>query len=416
MDIMKKKKAGYWQYRYYIIAGLCIAAIITYAVIALTGPKRARIDSDLTEIALVTEGDFMEYVDVEGIVRPFATVKINALESGFVERVVAEEGAILDEGDTILILKNPELLRTIADEEDEFSRQQRLLKEQGIEINKNNLTFRQQCLDVDFEINQIEDKLRIAREEYEMGMKSKAEFELAQREYRYNKNKAELLQQSLIYDSISTELRRELLDVDLERVRTTRDRALARKENLIVRAPIAGQLSFLALSVGEQVQLGSNIGEIKSLNDFKIYAPVNEYYVERISSGLPGTISTQGEVFPLRVSRVVPEIKDRSFDVDLLFTDKKPENLRMGKSYRVQIELGSPEQAVIIPAGDFYNSTNGKWIYKVTGDGNRAIKTDIVIGRKNPAQYEVLAGLKPGDRVIINGYEFFDNKEEVILQ
>ena len=416
MDIKKKKQAGYWQYRYYIIAGLCIAAIITYAVIALIGPKRARIDSKLTETALVTEGDFMEYVDVEGIVRPSTTVKINALESGFIERVVAEEGSILNEGDTILILKNPELMRTIADEEDEYGRQQRLLKEQNIEINKNNLTFRQQSLDVDFEINQIEDKLRIAREEFEMGMKSKAEFELAEREYEYHKNKAELQQQSLIYDSTSTELRRELLEGDLERVRTRRDRALARKENLIVRAPMSGQLSYLAVSVGEQVQPGSNLGEIKALNNFKIYAAINEYYVDRISSGLPGSISTQGDVFPLRVSRVVPEIKNRNFDVDLIFTGNRPESLRMGKSYRVQIELGQPEQAVVIPAGDFYGTTNGKWIYKVTDDGNRAIKTNIVIGRKNPAQYEVVSGLKSGDRVIISGYEFFDNKEEVILQ
>ncbi|MDE6437280.1 MAG: efflux RND transporter periplasmic adaptor subunit, partial [Muribaculaceae bacterium] len=229
-------------------------------------------------------------------------------------------------------------------------------------------------------------------------------------------NKAELQQRSLIYDSTTTELRRELLEGDLERVRTRRDRALARKENLVVRTPISGQLSFLAASVGEQVQLGSNLGEIKALNNFKIYAALSEYYVDRISSGLPGSISTQGEVFPLRVSRVVPEIKNRTFDVDLLFTDKKPESLRMGKSYRVQIELGQPEQAVIIPAGDFYNSTNGKWIYKVSDDGNRAIKTDIVIGRKNPEQYEVLAGLKPGDRVIINGYEFFDNEKEIIMK
>ena len=152
------------------------------------------------------------------------------------------------------------------------------------------------------------------------------------------------------------------------------------------------------------------------MNNFKIYAALNEYYVDRISSGLPGSISTQGDVFPLRVSRVVPEIKNRNFDVDLIFTGNRPESLRMGKSYRVQIELGQPEQAIVIPVGDFYGTTNGKWIYKVTDDGNRAIKTNIVIGRKNPTQYEVVSGLNPGDRVIINGYELFDNKEEVTLQ
>lgn len=415
MDVKKDKKAWYWRYKYYIIAGISIFALIIYAVSILVRPQRSRITRDLIETAEVVNGSFLEYVDVEGIVHPFKTVKANALETGFVDKVIAEDGAILNEGDTILILKNPELLRTISDEEDEYRRQQRLLKEQEIEISQKSLTLQQQTLDVNFEMNQIEDKRRIAQEEFNMGMKSRAEFDLAEREYNYHRNKAELQRRNLIHDSATTTLRRELLQVDLERVRTKRDRALARKENLIVRAPISGQLSFLTVSTGEQVKSGASIGEIKMMNNFKLHVLLNEYYVDRISAGLQGNITNQGKQYSLRVSRVIPEIRERNFEVDLVFTDRQPENLRVGKSYRVQIELGQSEQAVIIPNGDFYTATNGKWIYKII-DGGIAVKTSIVLGRKNPTQYEVVSGLQPGDQIIVNGYEQFNNKDEIILQ
>lgn len=416
MDIKKKKQPWYWQYKYYMVVGVCVVALFIFAINSLIGPQRSRIDRNLVEVGDVVEADFLEYVDAEGVVCPFRTVKINALEAGFVDKMIAEDGAILNEGDPILILNNPDLMRTISDEEDEYQHQQRLLKEQEIEISQKSLTLQQQNLDVNFELNQLEDKRRIAREEYQMGMKSKAEFDLSEREYEYHKNKVELQRKNLIHDSTTTALHRELLQVDLERIKTKRDRAVARKEGLIVRAPISGQLSFLSVSVGEQVQPGTNVGEIKALGDFKLHVLLNEYYVDRISTGLRACISNWNEQFAMRVNRVVPEIKDKNFDIDLVFTDTYPENLRLGKSYRVQIELGQPEQVLVIPNGDFYNSTNGKWIYKIVESGRKAVKTSIVLGRKNPTQYEVVSGLKPDDKVIINGYEQLNNKEEIILQ
>ena len=151
------------------------------------------------------------------------------------------------------------------------------------------------------------------------------------------------------------------------------------------------------------------------MNNFKLHVLLNEYYVDRISVGLQGNITSLGEQFPMLVSRVVPEIRNRNFEVDLVFTDGQPENLRVGKSYRVQIELGQSEQAIIIPNGDFHTATNGKWIYKII-DGGRAIKSPIVLGRKNPNQFEVISGLQPGDQIIVNGYDQFNNKDEIILQ
>lgn len=416
MDIKIKKKPWCWRYRYYLLASVAIVALLGYGLVLTLGPKRLRIEDGALSVAAVKEDKFLEYVVVEGMVQPILTVKVNALEAGFVDRIVAEEGVILEAGDTILVLKNTELMRTISDEEDEWQRQQRLYREQEIEMQQKSITLRQQALDANYEMNNLDNRRRIAQEEYEMGMKSKAEMDLAESEYDYRKKKTGLQLQSLSHDSVATALRREMLASDMDRALSKRERAAERSENLIVRAPVSGQLSFLTVTPGQQVQGGSCIGELKVLSDYKLHVSIDEFYVERITPGLPAKIVLQSNSYPLRVSRVVPEIKDRSFESDLVFTGDRPSSLRVGKSFRVQIELGMPESAVVIPRGDFFSITNGKWIYRVSSDGSKAIKTEIELGRQNPLQFEVISGLKPGDLVIVNGYEKLGDDDEIILQ
>ena len=147
-----------------------------------------------------------------------------------------------------------------------------------------------------------------------------------------------------------------------------------------------------------------------------MHASLNEYYIDRIASGLPANIKYQGEQFPLHITKVVPEVRNRSFDIDLVFEQERPSNIRVGKSYRVQIELGKAEEALVIPRGDFYQSTGGQWIYKLDASGKKAIKTPISIGRQNPSQYEIIEGLSAGDRVITTGYEKLGDTEVVILK
>lgn len=416
MDIKIKKKPWYWRFRYYLLAGAGIVALFIYALVMGFGPKRFSIADNALTIDAVKEDKFMEYVVVEGIVQPILTVKVNALESGFVESIVAEDGEILEAGDTILILKNPELMRTISDEEDEWLRQQRMYREQEIEMQQKSITLQQQALDANYEMSNLDNKRRIAREEYEMGMKSKAEMDLADSEYIYRKQKTTLQLRSLSHDSAATALRREMLAGDMDRALTKKERAAERSANLVVRAPVSGQLSFLSVTPGQQVQSGASIGELKVLSDYKLHVSINEFYVERITPGLPAKIVLQSENYPLRVSRVVPEIKDRSFESDLVFTGERPSSLRVGKSFRVQIELGMPESAVVIPRGDFMTSTGGKWIYLVSPDHKKAVKTEIELGRQNPRQFEVISGLSPGDLVIVDGYDKLDDKNEIILQ
>ena len=416
MDIKLKKKPWYWRYRYHLLAGLAVAALLVYGIVLALNSGTPRIDRETLTIAPVKEDRFLEYVDVEGIVQPIMTVKVNALESGFVDRIVAEDGVMLEAGDTILVLKNPDLMRTIHDEEDEWRHQQRQYREQEIEMQQKSLTLQQQALDANYEMSNLDNKRRIAREEFEMGMKSKAEMDLSESEYDYRRKKTSLQLKSLSHDSAATAIRREMLASDMERAMTKRDRAARRSEDLIVRAPVSGQLSFLTVTPGQQVQSGSSIGELKVLSDYKLHVSLNEYYVERIVPGLPAKIVLKSESYPLKVSRVVPEIKERSFESDLVFTGDRPSSLRVGKSFRAQIELGMPESAVVIQRGDFFSATNGKWIYKVSPDGSKAVKTEIELGRQNPQQFEVISGLTPGDQVIVSGYDKLNDSDELIIQ
>lgn len=416
MDIQLKPKPWYIKYRYYIVAGVAFLAFVVYVITLIVGPRQLSIDAENYKIVEVENGHFLEYVDVEGIIQPILTLQINTMESGFVSRIVAEEGAILNEGDTVLVLTNPELLRSIEDEHDSWQNSQRNYREQEIEMEQKSITLRQQALDASHQMARLDKSLKQSREEYRMGIKSKAELEVEEEEYEYQKQKTQLQMQSLRHDSIATRLRREMVVANREAEDKKLSRANNRTNGLVVRAPISGQLSYLAVTPGQQVSMGMSIGQIKDLSQYKVHTSLNEYYIDRITTGLPAKISYQDKTFPLSISRVVPEVKERSFDVDLVFSGQKPSNIRLGKSYRVQIELGKPERAIIIPRGDFYQHTGGRWIYRLSADGKKATKVEIEIGRQNPQHYEIVDGLIEGDRVIVSGYDKFGDVEELVIE
>jgi multidrug efflux pump subunit AcrA (membrane-fusion protein) len=184
----------------------------------------------------------------------------------------------------------------------------------------------------------------------------------------------------------------------------------------VVTSPTDGQLGRLNLTIGQNVSSGGAIGELKIMNNYKVRTQLSEYYVERINAGLPAMILQKKDTIPMRISRVMPEVKDRMFEADLVFLGHTPDNIRLGKSYRVKIELGQPESALIIPRGDFYQHTGGKWIFRIDPETGTARRTEIEIGRQNPEQFEILSGLAPGDSVILSGYERFLQAEQIKIE
>lgn len=315
-----------------------------------------------------------------------------------------------------MLLTNPDLLREIDDQRDEWEKQRISYQEKALEMEQKSLTLKQQTLEAAYELNKIRKSFALEQEEYRMGIRSKAQLEVSEDEYRYKTASTQLKMQSLQSDSAMTVIRRELLRNDREREQKKLERSLQRMEELVVRAPTDGQLSFVKVTLGQQVAAGENLAEVKVMSQFKVHASLSEYYVDRVTVGLPASVTYQGKRYALKVSKVVPEVKDRTFDVDLVFTGEMPENVRLGKSFRVQIELGQPEQALVIPRGNFYSQTGGQWIYKLNADKTRARRVPVVIGRQNPLQYEITEGLQPGDWVITTGYDNFGDAEELVFK
>ena len=415
MDISKPPRPWYSKYRWHIIGSSALLAIIVYTIIIALAPRRQSVNSDSVKVATVSEAPFMEFVEAEGLVHPITTIQLNAHESGYVDRIVREEGAMLRQGDTILILRNPELLRTIEQEREQWQKSQRNLREQEIQMEQKSIDLQMHALEQRYQMGNLERKLKQTREEYSMGVKSRAELDIAEADYRHEVQKLRLQMQNLHHDSVTTLLRREMIVADRNTAALKWQNTLQRTNDLIVCAPTDGQLGNLNLTLGQQISGGSKIGEIKVMSEYKIRTSLSEYYVERISVGLPATITQKKDTFDLKISRVVPEVRDRKFDTDLTFTGATPDNIRLGKSYRVRVELGQPEPAVIIPRGDFYQKTGGKWIYRLDTDGI-ARRVEIKLGRQNPEQYEVIGGLNPGDRVIVSGYERLGDIEEIVIK
>lgn len=413
MDIKLKKRPWYIRHRYYLLGGTALTAFIIFNICTMLGPQTKYTDEKEVEVAEAKFEEFGEYVDVEGIVQPILNIKVNSREGGTIKQIVAREGEILDEGDTIIVIDNPELLRNIEEERLAWEKQLTNHRLQNFQMEQKSLTLRQQVLQAEYELSRLNKSHELDKEEASMGIKSKAQLEASEEEYSFNVQKTRLMLESLKHDSAVNIIQRSLLDNELESGRKKFQRATERTADLVVRSPAKGQLSFVAATLGQRISTGESIAEINILDDYKVKASLSEYYIDRITTGLPASISYQGRKFPMRISRVVPEVKERTFTVELVFTEEKPENARVGKSYRIQIELGKPEKALVIPRGDFYSYSGGRYVYKLNAAGTTAVRTPITIGRQNPKQFEVVEGLQAGDRIILSDYASFGEAERI---
>lgn len=413
MDIKLKKRPWYIRNRYYLLGGTALTAFIIFNICTILGPQTKYTDEKEVEVAEAKFEEFGEYVDVEGIVQPILNIKVNSREGGTIKQIVAREGEILDEGDTIIVIDNPELLRNIEEERLAWEKQLTNHRLQNFQMEQKSLTLRQQVLQAEYELSRLNKSHELDKEEASMGIKSKAQLEASEEEYSFNVQKTRLMLECLKHDSAVNIIQRSLLDNELESGRKKFLRATERTADLVVRSPAKGQLSFVAATLGQRISTGESIAEINILDDYKVKASLSEYYIDRITTGLPASISYQGKRYPMRISRVVPEVKERAFTVELVFTEEKPENARVGKSYRIQIELGKPEKALVIPRGDFYSYSGGRYVYKLNAAGTTAVRTPITIGRQNPKQFEVVEGLQAGDRIILSDYATFGEAERI---
>lgn len=417
MDIKLPKKPWYVKYRLHLLGGAVLLALIGYATSLQLRPKTLRTNVDADQIAQVCDGDFLEYVDVNGLVCPVTSVRVTASESGTVERICCQNGDLLRRGDTILVLSNPKVLEEIASERRNYEHNQMQHRRQLIEMQQKSITLRQQALAADFELRKMAKNFELEQEEARMGVKSQAQLEVAREEYDYNRRRTQLTIESLRHDSVLNIVGRQLIEQEMSMEAQKLENSLARREALVVLAPTDGQIAGLGAVVGGQVSAGELLGEIGVLTDYKVTARLNEYYIDRIQDGQPATATYKGRSLALQVSRITPQVQDHTFAVELtgnlLSKDKSGTLLRPGLTLRLKIELGQSERRLIVPRGNFYAQTGGQWVMLVDESGRRAHRVPIRLGRQNAEHYEVLDGLHAGDRVLVSGYDRFGDAQIV---
>ncbi len=389
----------------------CVVVLFIVWLLARDNHSVLRVNPQTLSMGTVTQGQFNDYIRVTGQVLPMTTIQISPLEGGVVETIVAEEGSRVKKGDVILILNNESLDLQILNAEADLAEKENILRNTMISMEQQKLSLRQDMLQLGVEVRRLKRAYDSSKELYQEKLIAKEEWLKAEEDYLLALDKLELVKNRSLQDSLYRTVQIEQMEESLQNMRRNMLMIRKRKDNLTIKAPIDGELGLLDVVLGQSIAAGTKVGQINNLDSYKIEAQVDEHYIDRVSAGLQAQFERQDEKYNTIVRKVYPEVRDGKFKADFKFDGQQPENIRIGQTYYLSLQLGQPQEAIMIPRGTFYQKTGGRWIYVISEDGSQAIKREIRIGRQNPQYYEVLDGLNPGEKVIVSGYDSFGDND-----
>ena len=418
MDKIIEKKTG-WRAAFTKKAlpwwlGALLLAFVIY-LIARPNNKTLRVDKDTVTISSAVKGEFNDYIRISGRVQPMTTIQLSPQEGGIVEKILIEEGSPVKAGDAILILNNDNLDLQILNSEAELAEKENILRNTQIQMEQQKLDVRQNVLEYGTQVDRLKRAYEQQKALYEDKLIAKEDYLKAEEDYKLALQKYNLIRERSKQDSLYRGTQIDRMEESLENMLLNMSMIRKRKGNLIVKAPIDGELGLLDVVLGQSIASGTKIGQINSVETYKVEAQIDEHYIDRVIAGLEATFERQGETFSTSIRKVYPEVRDGKFKADFKFDGEQPDNIRSGQTYYLNLQLGQPEEAVIIPRGTFYQKTGGKWIYVVNKEGTKAVKREIRIGRQNPQYYEVLEGLEPGERVITSGYDTYGDSDVLVF-
>ena len=399
----------------YAAGGLVLIAVIGWIAFG-SHAATLRVDRDELTVSEVLRAEFKDYVRTNGQVMPIQVVQISPEEGGIVVEKVVEEGSHVRKGDVIIRLSNSGLDLQILNAEAELAEKQNLLRNTQVAMQQDRLSNQTEQAQLDMDTERKQRAYDQSRRLYEQKLISREEFIQSEEDYRLSEKKRRLVSQRLKQDSIYRTVQMDQMEDNLENMRRNVVLVRQRKDKLEVRSAIDGELGLLDVELGQSISPGQMIGQLNDLSDYKVQAEIDEHYIDRVRQGLAATFQRGGKTFELQVRKVYPEVRQGKFRCDFIFRGERPENIRTGQTYYIDLELGQPEQAVLIPRGTFFQTTGGQWIFVLDKNGQKAYRRQIRIGRQNPQHYEVLEGLEPGERVVTSGYEAFKDNEVLVLK
>jgi len=412
---IEKKKGIRPKHIVYALAGITFIFLLV-KIISGSAVSTLRVERDKLTIDEVLYGDFDDFIRTNGTVAPISTIYLDAEEGGRVKERLIEEGAMVKKGDVILVLENRSLYENIMNSESNLAQKQNMLRQTRINFESQRLLSQQRVLDSKFDIIKTRRYFEQQKKLYEEELVSKDDYLEAKENYEYAVELYAINQKRAKNDSLILATEMIQLDQELVKMEKTLDLIYERLDNLHLKAPVDGQLGMLDAEIGQSIGKGVRIGQINVLTDYKVEAFIDEHYIDRVRRDLSAIIERQGQMYRMIVKKVYPEVRNGQFKIDLVFDGEKPENIRTGQTYYINLQLGQPQKSTLVSLGGFFNSTGGQWIYVLDPSGDFATRRSIRIGRKNPRYYEVLEGLEEGEKVITSGYELFGENDRLVLR
>ncbi len=412
--VIQKKK---WTTKKIItIAGIAAIALLIAASFYFTaGGAKLNVQTDRITISDVTKGPFQVTIPVNGVVLPVSTIYLDAMEGGRVEEKYVEDGTIMKKDQPIMRLSNTDLELNLVNQETSVYN---LLTQMQIARNaalQNTTTKLNQMTDVENDLKEAERVYKLDKKLYDQKAIGSQEYQKAVNEYNYQVAKKKLTEQLLTQDSVSTKQQLNQAQQSYNGSQNALSVMRQKVGDLIVRAPVDGQLTSLDAEIGQNKNKGERLGQIDVLSGFKVRVDIDEHYISQVYNGLEGKFTFADKDYSLKIKKVYTQVTNGRFQVDMSFEGEIPKGIRRGQTLQILLALSDETQAVLVPKGGFYQQTGGNWIFKVAPDGNLAVRKDIQLGRQNTDYYEVLGGLQPGDKVVTSSYDNYDKMQELIL-
>ncbi|WP_106526336.1 efflux RND transporter periplasmic adaptor subunit [Chitinophaga niastensis] len=391
--------------------GALVVMLLGYTLIFADHRATLNVEKDKITISPVKKGTFDVYIAVTAVVMPLKTIRLDAIEGGYVSRKYLDGGSMVKAGDSILRLDNQHMMMDFVNHETEIYRLRNELQNTRLNIRQQDFTMQQNISDIDAKISAAQDLYDRNKQLVEEKIVARQDFNKNKFELEGLLRQKDIQLQSQRYQQENAKTQITQLEGTLARTQHNLELMKENLNSLIVRAPVSGQLSSIDVEVGSSITAGQNIGQIDDLNGFKLRADIDEHYVSQVFSGLRASFEFDGKSYDMIVTKVYPEVKSGRFQADMNFEKNTPEGIRRGQSSPIRLVLGKSAEAILLPLGGFFSDTGGNWVYVVDKSGKRAVKRNISLGRKNPLYFEVLEGLQPGDQVITSSYENFGNKD-----
>ncbi|KIC90116.1 efflux RND transporter periplasmic adaptor subunit [Flavihumibacter sp. ZG627] len=416
MDRVIEKKQ--WTHRkiWTIIGIAALVALIAASYYYTAGASRLNVDTERITINELKKGAFQETIPVNGIVLPVTTIYLDAIEGGRVEEKYVDDGAIMTKGQPILRLSNTDLELSLSNQETQVFNVLTQMQISRNNADQNTITRLNQMAEVDNALKEAERVYQANKRLYDQRAIGSQEYKSSENLHQYQQKRKALTVDILRKDSISSRQQLNQMQQSFERMQNALQLMRRKVGDLVVRAPVDGQLTSLDAEIGQQKNKGERLGQLDVLSGFKVRADIDEHYISRIITGLKGSFNFAGKDYALTIRKVYTQVSGGRFQVDMEFEGEVPKGVRRGQTLQVKLALSEEKQAILLPKGGFYQQTGGNWIYKVSEDGSKAYRVDIQLGMQSPDYYEVLEGLNPGDKVITSSYENFGNNQELILK